>query len=73
MTASKFPQARAVDMANSSLVGEAMVYINLINWNDELPIFEESSYTATFKETVPKGFPVAQVLATDRDIDDRVV
>ncbi|KAL0831789.1 hypothetical protein ABMA28_001327 [Loxostege sticticalis] len=66
-------KARAVDMANSSLVGEAMVYINLINWNDELPIFEESSYTATFKETVPKGFPVAQVLATDRDIDDRVV
>ncbi|XP_063827674.1 protocadherin Fat 3-like [Ostrinia nubilalis] len=64
---------KAVDMNNASHVGEALVYVNLINWNDELPIFEESSYSASFKETVGAGFPVATVLALDRDIDDVVV
>nr|ACK37450.1 cadherin I1 [Ostrinia nubilalis] len=63
-------KVKAVDMNNASHVGEALVYVNLINWNDELPIFEESSYSASFKETVGAGFPVATVLALDRDIDD---
>nr|QNS31153.1 cadherin [Cnaphalocrocis medinalis] len=62
----------ATDNNNTNFVGVATVEISLINWNDELPIFSESSYTASFKETVGKGFAVATIPATDRDIDDRV-
>lgn len=60
-------------MNNTDFVGIATVYIDLINWNDELPIFNETSYTAAFNETVGEGFYVGTVLARDRDIDDRVV
>lgn len=47
--------------------------INLINWNDEQPIFFENIQRVTFKETVGSGYFVANVTASDRDIDDRVV
>nr|QCI02835.1 midgut cadherin-like protein [Chilo infuscatellus] len=63
----------ATDKNNSDFVGVATLYINLINWNDEVPIFEQPSYEVTFKETVEKDFHVATVLANDRDIDDKVV
>ncbi|CAG9787433.1 unnamed protein product [Diatraea saccharalis] len=63
----------ATDKNNSEFVGVATLYIDLINWNDELPIFEETAYHVTFQETVEKDFFVGTVLATDRDIDDKVV
>ncbi|CAH2040187.1 unnamed protein product, partial [Iphiclides podalirius] len=63
----------ATDLNNTDLVGVATVYINLVNWNDELPIFEHSTRTVTFNETEGQGFYVATMLATDRDIGDRVV
>ncbi|KAI5634412.1 cadherin domain-containing protein [Phthorimaea operculella] len=63
----------AIDMDNNTLTGEALVYIDLINWNDELPIFEKEDYTASFNETEGEGFHVATIRATDRDIGDRVV
>ncbi|CAH0672561.1 unnamed protein product [Chilo suppressalis] len=63
----------ATDKNNSDFIGVATLYIDLINWNDEVPIFEETSYEVTFKETVEKNFHVATVLANDRDIDDKVV
>lgn len=59
-------------MDNEEHVGVAYVYINLINWNDEEPIFEHSVQNVSFKETEGKGFFVANVRAHDRDIDDRV-
>ncbi|NP_001037682.1 cadherin-like membrane protein precursor [Bombyx mori] len=62
----------ATDMDNEEHVGVAYVYINLINWNDEEPIFEHSVQNVSFKETEGKGFFVANVRAHDRDIDDRV-
>ncbi|XP_077288501.1 cadherin-AgCad1-like [Arctopsyche grandis] len=52
---------------------ETTITINLNNWNDEEPIFAENEYTATFDETEGKGFFVATVMATDRDIDDQVI
>ncbi|XP_063386111.1 protein dachsous-like [Cydia fagiglandana] len=65
-------QVVATDRMNSSLQGVATVYIDLINWNDEEPIFEADSHTVTFEETVGAGFYVTTVRANDRDIGDRV-
>nr|QFP12818.1 cadherin-related midgut membrane protein [Lymantria xylina] len=62
----------ATDLNNPAHVGIATVYINLINWNDEEPIFEHSLQTVSFKETEGSEFFVAAVRAHDRDIDDRV-
>ncbi|XP_039750968.1 protocadherin-16-like isoform X2 [Pararge aegeria] len=66
-------QVIATDLGNATLTGVATVFINLINWNDELPIFESSSRNVSFDETVGEGFHVATVSAKDRDIDDSVV
>ncbi|CAB3235249.1 unnamed protein product [Arctia plantaginis] len=63
----------ATDRNNTEFVREAIMNINLINWNDKQPIFYENIQTVTFKETVGRGHFVANVTATDRDIDDRVV
>ncbi|CAB3246981.1 unnamed protein product [Arctia plantaginis] len=63
----------ATDQNNTEFVREAIMNINLINWNDEQPIFYENIQTVTFKETVGRGHFVANVTATDRDIDDQVV
>ncbi|XP_013167274.1 PREDICTED: cadherin-23-like isoform X1 [Papilio xuthus] len=63
----------ATDLNRTDFVGVATVNINLINWNDEEPIFEQDAQTVTFNETEGSGFYVATVLAKDRDIDDKVV
>ncbi|CAH0723994.1 unnamed protein product, partial [Brenthis ino] len=63
----------ATDLDKPEFVGVATVYIELSNWNDELPIFEHSIQTVTFKETEGEGFKVATVVAHDRDVGDRVV
>ncbi|XP_063374408.1 cadherin-23-like [Cydia amplana] len=65
-------QVVATDRMNSSLQGIATVYIDLINWNDEEPIFETESHRVNFAETVGAGFYVATIRANDRDIGDRV-
>lgn len=65
-------QVVATDRKNSSLQGIATVYIDLINWNDEEPIFEAESHIVNFEETVGAGFNVTTVRANDRDIGDRV-
>ncbi|KAM3956312.1 LOW QUALITY PROTEIN: cadherin-AgCad1-like [Aphomia sociella] len=63
----------ATDMNNTDFTGNATIFINLINWNDEEPIFNETSQVVSFNETEGQGFYVATVRAFDRDIDDRVV
>ena len=65
-------QIIATERANSSHIGTRDVKINLINWNDELPIFENDNMIVNVREDVKKGFPVASVLAIDRDINDTV-
>lgn len=67
-----FPKVVATDMNNTDFVGVAMLHINLTNWNDEEPIFEYATTTISFNETEGEGFYVGRMLATDRDIDDRV-
>lgn len=59
-------------MDNPEHVGVATVYIDLENWNDELPIFGTDVYTVSFKETVPAGYYIGNLTAHDRDIGDRV-
>ncbi|XP_026330204.1 protocadherin Fat 4-like [Hyposmocoma kahamanoa] len=62
----------ATDMNNTDFEGVAYVNIDLINWNDEEPIFDINSLTVRFKETEGKGYCVGTMLATDRDIGDEV-
>ncbi|KAF9406502.1 hypothetical protein HW555_013145 [Spodoptera exigua] len=65
-------RAIATDKDDNRHTGEAIININLINWNDELPGFKKDSYDATFPETVKAGFHVGTYLATDDDIGDIV-
>lgn len=46
--------------------------VELINWNDELPIFGLNEYQFYVNETVSSNTSIGFVIATDRDIDDRV-
>lgn len=46
--------------------------VELLNWNDELPIFEEDEYIFSVLETVGEDFLIGTVKANDRDIDDHV-
>ncbi|GBP79468.1 Neural-cadherin [Eumeta japonica] len=63
----------AQEVSEPTHVGEATIHIYLENWNDELPIFDESLYEVRFDETEGEGFYVDTVRARDRDIGDRVV
>nr|AAM21151.1 cadherin [Manduca sexta] len=62
----------ATDNNDTRHVGVALVHIDLINWNDEQPIFEHAVQTVTFDETEGEGFFVAKAVAHDRDIGDVV-
>lgn len=48
------------------------IKINLINWNDELPIFKNDNMTINIREDVELGYHVATVFAEDRDVNDTV-
>ncbi|XP_033213887.1 LOW QUALITY PROTEIN: cadherin-23-like [Belonocnema kinseyi] len=62
----------ATERAKFTHIGMRDVKINLINWNDELPVFENDNMLVNVAEDVEKGFPVAKVLAKDRDVNDTV-
>lgn len=65
-------QVIATDMDKPEFVGEALLYVTLENWNDELPIFNDSTMSVEFDETEGVGFEVGTLLAEDRDIGDTV-
>lgn len=47
------------------------IQVNLLNWNDELPMFDKEAYSFSCLETVGKGFTFDEnVHASDRDVDD---
>jgi hypothetical protein len=46
--------------------------VQLVNWNDELPIFDFAEYTFEVLETANEDSLVGVVRATDRDIGDRI-
>uniref|UniRef100_A0A3P9KBW1 Cadherin domain-containing protein n=1 Tax=Oryzias latipes TaxID=8090 RepID=A0A3P9KBW1_ORYLA len=56
------------DSAGSSKAEDPMeIIINVIDMNDNKPIFEQTSYVAEVAESSPKGTTVIQVKATDAD------
>uniref|UniRef100_A0A3P9J1Z9 Cadherin-1 n=1 Tax=Oryzias latipes TaxID=8090 RepID=A0A3P9J1Z9_ORYLA len=56
------------DSAGSSKVEDPMeIIINVIDMNDNKPIFEQTSYVAEVSESSEKGTTVIQVKATDAD------
>lgn len=46
--------------------------VELLNWNDELPKFDEDEYIFSVLETVSKDAPIGTVTAQDRDKDDTI-
>lgn len=44
------------------------VEVELVDVNDEVPVWSESHYTAVVAENTAVGSPVTQVLATDPDL-----
>ena len=47
----------------------ATMVINILDENDNAPVFSEVNYTATIYENLPDGTDVRYVVATDRDSD----
>lgn len=47
--------------------------IELINWNDELPIFDKAEYKVDILETTPMNVDIIQITARDRDVGDDVM
>ncbi|XP_044005260.1 protocadherin Fat 1-like isoform X2 [Aphidius gifuensis] len=62
----------ATEVANPSHIDTRKIEINLINWNDEMPIFNNTNVKVEIKEDVEINFIIAEIFATDRDIDDKV-
>ncbi|XP_036066519.1 cadherin-1 [Oryzias melastigma] len=55
-------------VAESNTAEDPMeIIINVIDMNDNKPLFEQSSYVGEVAESSPKGTTVIQVLATDAD------
>ena len=54
-------------------MGTKNIHISLVNWNDELPKFDNTTLSeVSIKEDVVIGTYIATVHATDRDVDDNV-
>ncbi|XP_060109787.1 protocadherin gamma-B5-like [Heteronotia binoei] len=57
----------AVDGGEPAKTGTAKIWVNVIDANDNPPVFAQEMYKVSLKENAPKGFSVVQVKATDRD------
>ena len=57
----------AYDSGIPQLSAMATIHVNVININDNEPVFNQSSYRASIKENIGPGAYVAQVKATDAD------
>ncbi|XP_054840750.1 protocadherin Fat 4-like [Eublepharis macularius] len=57
----------AVDGGKPAQTGTAKILINVIDANDNPPVFPQEMYKVSIKENAPKGSSVIQVKATDRD------
>ncbi|XP_055551431.1 cadherin-23-like [Wyeomyia smithii] len=62
----------ATELANSSHTDQQELNITLLNWNDEVPVFDQDTYDVEINETIETGYPLLQVHVTDRDVDDVV-
>uniref|UniRef100_A0A1B0ACX3 Cadherin domain-containing protein n=1 Tax=Glossina pallidipes TaxID=7398 RepID=A0A1B0ACX3_GLOPL len=62
----------AQEIGNLSHTTFTDLKIQLINWNDERPVFERELYDISVKETAGKGENLMQIQAFDRDIGDQI-
>uniref|UniRef100_H2N175 Cadherin domain-containing protein n=1 Tax=Oryzias latipes TaxID=8090 RepID=H2N175_ORYLA len=60
-------QAHYTLLAHADVEDPMEIIINVIDMNDNKPIFEQTSYVAEVAESSPKGTTVIQVKATDAD------
>lgn len=58
---------QAQDAGTIALTSTAMLYINVIDVNDNAPVFEPRIYTQRIPENIPKGSEVIKLQATDKD------
>lgn len=58
---------QAQDMGRPGLSSTVIVYINVLDLNDNEPLFDPQSYHDRVSEAVPPGTSVLRVSATDQD------
>lgn len=59
---------RVVAVARPSVTASTTLQVNVLDENDHEPLFEQSNYEASLRESVPVGYTVLTVRATDQDI-----
>ncbi|XP_068596709.1 protocadherin gamma-A11-like [Brachionichthys hirsutus] len=57
----------AVDGGQPRMTGTMRITVNVLDVNDNAPVFTKSKYKATIKENSPRGTSVVTVSATDKD------
>ncbi|XP_036933546.1 protocadherin alpha-3-like [Acanthopagrus latus] len=57
----------AIDGGNPPKTGTVEIYIDVIDVNDNMPVFTKDTYSAVLQENAPVGTTVIQVNATDLD------
>uniref|UniRef100_A0A1B0B2E9 Cadherin domain-containing protein n=1 Tax=Glossina palpalis gambiensis TaxID=67801 RepID=A0A1B0B2E9_9MUSC len=62
----------AQEIGNLSHTTFVELKIELINWNDERPVFELELYEVSVEETITKGENLMRLQAFDRDIGDQI-
>ncbi|CDW56947.1 Laminin G 2 and Cadherin and EGF CA domain contai ning protein [Trichuris trichiura] len=60
----------ATDGGSPPLVGYTTVFLNVLDANDNAPVFEKSHYSMEASEILPAGSKLIQVKATDADLDE---
>lgn len=63
----------ATEHFDDTHIGRREFNVELLNWNDELPIFASDVYKIEVKETIGADEDLITITATDRDIDDTVM
>lgn len=60
----------ASDKGDPSLTGYCTVFINVLDSNDNAPVFDQSQYYSSVTENLPVGASILTVSATDKDVGD---
>ena len=67
-----FFQIKAIEITDATRTGEANVNVQLIDLNDEPPIFEQQEYVFSAEEHTAIGTHLGFVKANDRDASDTI-